>query len=298
VAVLSVATCQLPVGADPEVNERHVGALMRQARERGARLVHLPEAALTGYAGADMPDNRGIDWSGVNRATTRIARLAADLGLWVALGTAHLVPGHRPYNSVIVIDSQGTVRDRYDKRFCSGRPGGTTGDLAHYSPGDHPTVVDVDGVRCGVLICYDYRFPELYREYMQLGVQLVLHSFHTGNISAARLAASRSAIGEAHASLNPAMTYPGITMPASTVAAAAANHLWISAANSSARQSAWGAFVVRADGVTVGRLPRHRTGLLVTTIDTDADLYDSTADWRHRAASGVLHSGTLPNGTT
>lgn len=45
------------------------------------------------------------------------------------------------------------------------------------------------------MICYDYRFPELHREYMRQGVQLVFHSFHAANASAERLAAIGAAIG-------------------------------------------------------------------------------------------------------
>ena len=45
------------------------------------------------------------------------------------------------------------------------------------------TVFDVDGFRCGVLICYDYRFPELYRELKQAGVQVLFQSFHNARSS-------------------------------------------------------------------------------------------------------------------
>lgn len=76
-------------------------------------------------------------------------------------------------------------------------------------------------------------------------------------------------------------------------AAAAASHLWISCPNSSAPESLWPSFFVRADGVTVGRLRRNRAGVLISTADTDEELYDSTAAWRERAMKGVLHSGTL-----
>jgi len=82
-------------------------------------------------------------------------------------------------------------------------------------------------------------------------------------------------------------------MPATMTAAAACNHVWISCPNSSAPQSCWPAFLVRADGVTVGRLRRNRPGILLTTVNTEQDIYDSTAAWRDRAMAGELHSGTL-----
>jgi deaminated glutathione amidase len=82
-------------------------------------------------------------------------------------------------------------------------------------------------------------------------------------------------------------------MPAAMTTAAANNYVWISCPNSSARESCWPSFFVRADGVTTGGLRRNVAGILLSTVDLDADLYDSTAAWRERAMSGVLYSGTL-----
>jgi predicted amidohydrolase len=215
------------------------------------------------------------------------------------LGSAHeLSDGRKPHNCLYVISDRGEIVERYDKRFCSGDPDERTGDLAHYSPGDHPSTWDIDGIRCGALICYDYRFPELYREYARLGAQLIFHSFHAGGSPGARVAAIGEAIGRDLAPVNPVatFTYPGITMPAAMTAAAASNFVWISCPNSSARQSLWPAFFVRADGVMAGRLRRNVTGVLITTVDTEAPLYDSTAAWRHRAMAGVLHSGAAVTG--
>jgi deaminated glutathione amidase len=295
-AVLSVATCQFPVSASIEANLRAISSQLRIARGRGAQLAHFPEGALSGYAGVDFESFAGFDWPLLRQSTVAVQELARELGLWVVLGSAHPLTGsHKPHNSLYMISAAGQLVDRYDKRFCAGNEAGTTGDLAHYSPGDHGTVWQLNGVSCGALICYDYRFPELYREYKRAGVQLVLHSFHAGNVSPARLSQTAEAIGSAVKGLNRAATYtyPGITMPAAMTAAAACNHVWISCPNTSAPQSCWPAFMVRADGVTVGRLRRNVAGVLITDVDTGQDLYDSTAAWRDRAIAGELHSGTL-----
>jgi hypothetical protein len=128
-----------------------------------------------------------------------------------------------------------------------------------------------------------------------MGVDLVFHSFHAAHLSERRLAEIGTAIGPELQRLNPAATYtyPAITMPAAITAAAASNHMWFSCPNSSARQSCWPAFFVRADGVTTGRLRRNVAGVLISTVDTDQELYDSTRCWRERAMTGVLHSGSL-----
>jgi predicted amidohydrolase len=226
----------------------------------------------------------------LDRATDSIRELARELGIWVVAGSAHRFSDvSAPHNSLYVISDRGQVVTRYDKRFL----GGTDPD--HYSPGSHFTTWTIDGVRCGALICYDYRFPELYRQYVSLDVQLMFHSFHAGNVPPERVAAIGAAIGAGYAPLNPAatFTYPGITMPAVITAAAACNNLWISCPNSSAPESLWPAFFVRSDGITIGRLERNEPGVLLSVVDTGQDLYDSTGPWRRRAIAGTLHSGEL-----
>jgi len=177
--------------------------------------------------------------------------------------------------------------------FCAGDRSGKTGDLAHYSPGDHFSVFVIRGIRCGVLICHDYRYPELYREYKRKGVRLMFHSYHTGNIDPKRLQSMRSQVGAQFRKLNRGTTLPEITMPATMQGAAASSQMWISCANSSARESCWPAFFVRADGVITGRLRRNVASVLISRIDTDEDIYDSTFPWRQRAMGGVFHSGNV-----
>jgi deaminated glutathione amidase len=295
-AVLNVATCQFPVSAEIGANLRYVVQQMQAARTGGADVAHFPECALSGYAGTDFASFAGFGWDGLRQATAEVLRQARRLGIWVVLGSAHpLTEPHKPHNCLYIIDPDGQVADRYDKMFCAGDAEGRTGDLAHYSPGSHFAAWTINGVRCGALICYDYRFPELYRAYRQQRVELMFHSFHAARASEERLAAMRTAIGADLAEINQAATYtyPGITMPAAMTTAAACNHVWISCPNSSAPESCWPAFFVRADGVTSGRLRRNRPGVLLTKVDTSLELYDSTAAWRDRAMAGVLHSGEL-----
>jgi deaminated glutathione amidase len=293
---LTVATCQFSVSADIAGNAAQIKRQMTRASRGGARVAHFPEGALSGYAGTDFESFDGFDWEALRQATDEIAGNARSLGIWLVLGSAHRLTGpNKPHNSLYVIDDSGQIVERYDKRFCGGGADGQTGDLAHYSPGSHFSVWTIDGVRCGALICYDYRFPELYREYTRSGVQIVFHSFHAANASPERIKAIGQAMGPRFQSLNRAATYtyPGVTMPAAMTAAAASNHVWISCPNSSAPESCWPAFFVRADGITTGRLRRNVAGVLLSTVDTTEELYDSTGRWRPGALAGTLHSGAL-----
>ena len=131
------------------------------------------------------------------------------------------------------------------------------------------------------------------KQFLNLIRQLMFHSYHAGNITAKRLKSMRTQVGKEFHKLNRGTTLPEITMPATMQSAAASSHVWISCSNSSARESCWPAFFVRADGVITGRLRRNVAGVLVSQIDTNEKLYDSTFAWRKRAMNGVFHSGRI-----
>ena len=291
---LTVATCQFPIGSDVGRNLKYIARQIRAARERGADVAHFPECALLGYAGVDFASHKDFDWPFLEACAQNVLGLARDNRIWVVLGSAHrLKAPHKPHNSLYIIDDYGSVVDRYDKMFCAGDRSEQTDDLAHYSPGNHFSVFSIKDVRCGALICHDYRYPELYREYKRRGVQLMFHSYHAGNIPSERFEAMSDEVRTRFQKFNSESTIvAGITMPATMVAEAANNHMWISCPNSSVRESCWPSFFVRPDGVVTGRLRRHSAGVLVSEIDTDEPVYDSTVAWRERAMEGVLHSGT------
>lgn len=289
-----VATAQFAVSRHPEQNAGAIIKTLDESAAAGARVLHFCEGALSGYAPHDLENWRDYDWRALGTQARRVAEAAAARGIWVILGSAHPLcldgSGPRPHNSVYVIDDKGALIDRYDKRFCAG--GENEGELALYSPGDHRCVFEIDGVRCGVMICHEYRYPELYRDYKRQGVDLLFHSFHAANNSDELMSELEAQVGAEHHDYNWGRTLPEITMPATLVATAAANHMWMSGANSSAPRSCWSSFFVRPDGVIVDRLDRDQPGVLINDVDTKAPLYESTRHWRDRAIAGTLYSGT------
>ncbi len=291
---LNVATCQIPTSNDIAQNLKQVLEQMQLAKAQGADVAHFPEACLSGYAGIDFADFTDFDWAALTLATKQVLSQAKTLELWVVLGSSHrLSDGHKPHNSLYIINSLGELVDRYDKRFCAGDASGEVGDLKHYSAGDHFCVFTIKGVRCGALICHDYRYPELYREYKKLGVELMFHSYHAGNISAEFYDFMQRQVGIENQPFNIADTIPGITQPAAMIASSSNNYMWISCPNSSAKNSCWGSFMVRPDGVVSGNIPLHQSGVLLSEIDTSMDYYDSTCAWRGRVMSGEFNSGEL-----
>lgn len=291
---LTVATCQFPTSADISRNLTYVFSQMNSAKDRGAQVAHFPEACLSGYAGHDVESYTGFDWELLETSTLEIIDQARKLKLWVILGSIHRLTGrHKPHNSLYIISDRGELVDRYDKMFCAGDSSGKSGELLHYSPGNHFSVFEIRGVRCATLICHEYRYPELYREYKRKGVDLMFHSYHAANIEQKRYRAMQKQVGAEFHKLNQGSTLPEITMPASMQAASASSHIWISCSNSCAKESCWPSFFVRPDGVIIGRLRRNIPGILISTVNTKQKLYDSTIAWRNRAMRGIYFSGKL-----
>jgi predicted amidohydrolase len=265
----------------------------RQGEGRGCRA--FSGGVPVRIRGADIPSHEGFDWALLEGCARRVLDLARELGTWVVLGSTHqLTAPHKAHNSLYIIDDHGRILDRYDKMFCAADESGKTGDLAHYSLGNHFSVFSLKGVRCGALICHDYRYSELYRAYKRRGVQVMFHSYHAGNIPPGHFRAMQDYARDGNKGLNPGATIvAGRILPATMVAEAANNHVWISCPNSSARESLWPGFFVRPDGVVAGRLRRNTTGVLISEVDASEQNYASTIAWRARAMEGVLHSGTL-----
>jgi predicted amidohydrolase len=277
---LRAATCQFSVEADIDHNRRWVLKQIEQAAAQNADVVHFSECALSGYAGVDIPDAAHIDWDALVGATRDVQAAAKKHKLWVLLGSTHRLSGrNKPHNCVYVIDPRGRIADRYDKRFCTGTDGKKpTFDLFHYTPGNRFVTFRAGGVTCGILICYDYRFPELYRHYKRLGVHVIFQSFHN----------ARSTV-VADESYDIWRTI----VPSTMACRAAENHFWVSADNSTARPSRWASFAVRPDGAIVGRLRLHTPGVLITDMVLDPTLFDAPGAWREAAMNGQLHSGRL-----
>jgi predicted amidohydrolase len=289
---IKIATSQFPVSSEIGSNRQYILMQMQKAVDHGCSVIHFPEGALSGYAGIDFPSFERYNWELLKSSTLAVMQQAKALKLWVLLGSAHrLSINNKPRNSVYIINGDGKIEDRYDKQFCAGDPEGELEDLAHFSSGDHFSIFEIRGVKCSTLICHEYRYPELYRELKKRGVQIVFHSYHAGNMDTERKTFMEGQVGEENHPLNPGKTLPEITMPATMISYAANNYLWISASNTSAKESCWSSFVVRPDGVITGQLTKNEAGILITEIDPDREYYDATKHWRERAMEGVYYSG-------
>ena len=261
--ILKIATCQFAVGRSVKQNSRSICRYLRKASQAGADLVHFSECALSGYVGTDFPNFDGYDWELLKEETQKIMALAAELHLWIVLGSTHkLTEPNKPHNSLYLINPKGKIMDRYDKRFC------TQGDLRRMTPGNRFVNFKINGVKCSLLICFDLRFPEIYRELYKEGVNCILQSFYN----------AKQAGPSIHTHI----------MRQTMQCHAACNYFWISMANSSGYYCPYPSCFIQPDGRIVRQSRTNRPGLMVNTIDLRKKFYDPMKEYRNTAITGKL----------
>lgn len=165
-ATLRVAALQTVSGPDVAANLQEAGRLIDEAVGLGAQVLALPE-----YFALLSPDElakvRVCEQAGDGPIQRFLADAARRHGVWIVGGTlplATLTPG-RVRNSVLVFDPQGRQAARYDKIHLFGFDnGGERYDESRtIEAGANPVALDTPLGRMGLSVCYDLRFPELYR---------------------------------------------------------------------------------------------------------------------------------------
>lgn len=266
---LTVATAQFAVTAEPQWNARAMVALMQRAKDVDAQVIHFPEGALSGYPGAQFKSWYGYDWAALEAAQETVAATARTLDIWAVYGTGRRQQGGRlPRNSVLVLGPDGQPRACYDKRCCSQREQG------YFSPGDAAVIVDIDGVRCGMLICLEWSFPQLWQAYATDGVDLVFLSAYGAGLQGPHLHTD--------------------AVPPTLQGHAFTNSLFISVSNASNPQQAFASHWVKRSGRRGAACRRHRRGLVLNSIGHDLEkdaFYRKVRDFRARTV------GRLPGDT-
>ncbi|MEX0607556.1 MAG: carbon-nitrogen hydrolase family protein [Halofilum sp. (in: g-proteobacteria)] len=174
-----IAAIQMASGPNVQANLDHAGRLVGSAVESGATLVVLPENfGLIGKDEGVKFDHAESDGGGPMQDF--LSATAARHGVWIAGGTVPIVTpsGDRVRQSLGLYDEHGHRVARYDKIHLfdvqlEGR-GETYRESSTIEPGDEPVVADTPLGRIGLSICYDLRFPELYRRLGELGAEILL----------------------------------------------------------------------------------------------------------------------------
>lgn len=158
-APLRVALGEYDTGwHDPDTSLRRAHDVIAGAARLRARVVVLPEMCSTGFT------MEGTRWaeplSPEQGASGALAAAAREFRLWVLAGLAvRETSPARLVNAAVLFDPAGSIAAIYRKQ----RLFTYTGEQEVYAPGDGPVVVTIEGVRVGLFICFDLRFPELFR---------------------------------------------------------------------------------------------------------------------------------------
>ena len=173
----SAAVIQMTSGPDVASNLRTAGEHLEAAARMGARLAVLPENF------ACMPNREterleAAEPDGAGPIQDFLAERADTLGLWIVGGSIALQASpEQVWASCLVYDETGTRRGRYDKihLFDVSLPGGRESyrESTRIRPGSSTVVLPTPIGRLGLTICYDLRFPELFRELVEQGMDVV-----------------------------------------------------------------------------------------------------------------------------
>jgi predicted amidohydrolase len=183
---MRVAVCQLNSREDRDENLRVARELLERAAGAGASLAVLPEYVDYLGPGKNAPKPEGVD----GEFAQFFASAARELGIWVHAGSFHETgpDESRTYNTTLIFDSSGSLVTTYRKihLYDVEIPGRVSyQESKSVAPGSSTVVAEIDGVRTGLSICYDLRFPELYRRLAVEGSARVLvvpaaFMLHTG----------------------------------------------------------------------------------------------------------------------
>jgi nitrilase len=175
---MRVAAIQMTSGPEVSANLEQARPLLEEAAARGAQLAALPESF--SFMGLRDADKRSVAESdGTGPAQEFLASTAQRLRLWIVGGTVPLAAGAdgRVAAACLVYDADGGRVARYDKihLFDVDIPGRAESyrESANVAPGTSAAVVDTPVGRLGLSVCYDVRFPELYRHLSAAGAQIL-----------------------------------------------------------------------------------------------------------------------------
>ena len=175
---IRAALLQLNSSDDPAANLPHTLALLREAHGQGAQIALTPEVTNC-VSTSRAVQNAVLQDEASDQTLAAIRDLAAELGLWVLIGSLALKtddPDGRFANRSFLIGPDGAIMARYDKIHMFDVQVSETEtyrESAAFRPGDRAVVAQTPFGALGLSICYDLRFPMLYRALAQAGAEIL-----------------------------------------------------------------------------------------------------------------------------
>ena len=173
---MDVACIQMRSGVSIASNIEAMDELVRQAASEGATYIQTPE--MTGIL---QKNRRGlfaeITVQEGDALVSHSSKLAKELGIWLHIGShAVLIGEAKAANRAFLFNPSGELVTTYDKihMFDVDLDNGESWrESKVYQPGEKSCLVEVNEAKLGMSVCYDIRFPHLYREYALAGAQIL-----------------------------------------------------------------------------------------------------------------------------
>jgi predicted amidohydrolase len=173
---LRVALIQTRTPASQSAALAHIEPLIRQAAQQGAQLILTPEGSnlLQRDRGKMLAALRPLE---AEPFVQGVRALAAELGVWILIGSALVAKGaEKAANRAVLVAPDGAIVQTYDKvhMFDVDLPNGDRyRESSLYEPGQEARLADTPWGPLGLTVCYDMRFPQLYRVLAQAGARII-----------------------------------------------------------------------------------------------------------------------------
>lgn len=166
---LTIAAIQFnPQSGKIQHNLKEIERLVENAVKAGTELIVLPEICDIGY---DLRFIKKLAEAFPNSSSKRISGLASKFKVIIIAGLAEKRVG-KIFNTAVAFDNNGNISAKYRKvHLCTIPP---INELSVFTAGEDISVSEIAGVKIGFSICYDIRFPELYRKLAVGGAQIVV----------------------------------------------------------------------------------------------------------------------------
>lgn len=169
-----LALCQMKVSMDKNQNLSKAGSIIREAAEKGSRVIALPEMFNCPYSNQYFREYAEEEGGETVRFLSSLAR---ELKIYLIGGSIPELDRGKVYNTSFSFDPEGKIIGRHRKihLFDIDVKGGIRFmESETLTPGEDMTILDTEFCRIGVAICYDVRFPELFRKMTLAGAKLVI----------------------------------------------------------------------------------------------------------------------------
>ncbi|MBB6480448.1 carbon-nitrogen hydrolase family protein [Spirochaeta isovalerica] len=237
---LKVGAFQFSPSSDIDENLHCIKRGIEEAASQNVRLLLTQECAVCGYPPVEIESIDSIDRIQQEKAVQEIRKLAEKHDMYIALGMITF-SDEGTFNSVQLISPNEKRYNRYHKRALWGW------DTDNFIPGDEPGIYSIDGVKIGIRICFEVRFPEYFRELFADEVDLCLVSFTDIGPKEQK---NKIDVIQSH-----------------LVSRAAENVMYLLSANSISQHQLAPTCLINPDGYVIERAPLNKESLIVREID-------------------------------